>query len=721
MAQGLSSLTLRRLLFALGALLVGVNLLSAIWDLRNNRAVVERNALRDFDNLTAILADQTARSLDAVRILLHQAATGIAADGVGDREVRAQRLRDRISGFPRIRALIVLDRDGRVIVSSDPETLLGADYSDHQYYQRQRDGRIEGAFVSEPFLGRIYHRWSFALSERLTGSRGEFSGVVAAIIDVDYVDRLFRTLDLGPSGYISLWNREGALVTRVPEREELFGNSRTPPAAVKAAIHGDGRYAGWVEAAPGRRVLASVVPVPDAPLLVAAGSSEDDVLAPWRDESSRVLVRTLLTSIAMLLLIWLAARELTRREAAERLADAEQERLQRRLRQSEKMEAIGRLAGGIAHDFNNVLGSIIGYGEMLQEETRDGSAEHGYAKKLLVGARRARDLVAQILAYSRTAKVARKPLDMGPVVREALDGIRGSLPQGIELRSEIAAVPTVTCANATQLHGLVMNLCTNAIHAMGSGGTLTVRLQPVTLASPTVVSHGSLEAGPYLELTVSDTGCGMDPASLARLFEPFFTTKEPGRGTGLGLAIVYGIVADSGGAISVATRKGEGSTFRIYLPRCDAAAVTGAPPAGQLESGRGERIMLVDDEIPLLDAMSQMLRRLGYEPEAFSDPRAAARAFEVRPDAYDLVLTDAAMPEMTGPVLARAVAAKRPGIPVLIVTGRAEDGLMEEATRAGVAEVVLKPLALAQLASLLARHLAPFRSKHEETATQRAS
>jgi signal transduction histidine kinase/ActR/RegA family two-component response regulator len=451
------------------------------------------------------------------------------------------------------------------------------------------------------------------------------------------------------------------------------------------------------------------------------GSSEDDVLAPWRDESSRVLVRTLLTSVAMLALIWLAARELTRREAAERLADAEQERLQRRLRQSEKMQAIGRLAGGIAHDFNNVLGSIIGYGEMLQDETRDGSAEQSYAKNLLVGARRARDLVAQILAYSRTAKVARRPIDMGSVVREALDGIRGSLPQGIALRSEIAAVPAVTCGNPTQLHGLVTNLCTNAIHAMDTGGTLTVRLQPITLVGTTVVSHGSLEAGAYLELTVSDTGCGMDEASLSRLFEPFFTTKEPGRGTGLGLAIVYGIVADSGGAISVVSRKGEGSTFRIYLPHSDAPAQTEAPPAGPLERGQGERILLVDDDVALLDTMSQMLRRLGYEPEAFSDPRAAARAFEARPDAYDLVLTDAAMPEMTGPVLARAVAAKRPGIPVLIVTGRAEDRLIDEATRAGVAEVVLKPLALAQLASLLARHLVPFRSKQEETAAPRAS
>jgi signal transduction histidine kinase/CheY-like chemotaxis protein len=706
MAQGLSSLTLRRLLFVVGALIVSVNLLSAIWDLRNSRAVVEREALRDFNNMTAVLADQTARSLESVRILLHQVSVEIARGGVGDPEFRAQRLRDRISGFPRIRAVLVLDRDGHIAASSDPASGLGTDYSDRAYFTQHERERIDGAYVSPPFVGRLSGHSSFALSERLAGPNGEFAGVVAAIIDTTYMDRLYQSLDVGPSGFVSLWNLEGTLVTRVPPREDLIGRPAALPPALAAALRNDNSYSGWAPAvAAGDQVLIGMARVPESPLIVAVGARESDVLAPWHRESARVMVRTLATTAFMLALVWLASRELTRRETAERSVRAEREQLQQRLRQSEKMEAVGRLAGGIAHDFNNILGGIMGYAEMLLEDLPEGSAEHRYAHNLFVSAQRARDLVEQILTYSRAAKVARRPVELGRIVRETLDVVRGSMPTGITIEGGIPAAPAVTCGDETQLHEVVMNLCTNAIQAMGEQGTLTVRLETADLAGGVTLSHGALGAGNYLKLAVGDTGSGMDETTIAHIFEPFFTTKEVGKGTGLGLATVYGIVADSGGAIDVRSRRGEGSWFEIYLPRTEQAPAAEPKRGEPVPRGDAQRILLVDDEVPLLNVMAELLRRLGYEPEPFSDPHAAVAAFDAQPAAYDLVLTDEAMPGMPGTALAREVRRARDDIPVLIVTGRAEEAFTRAAAEAGVREVLLKPVQSRELAAALARHL----------------
>jgi len=295
---------------------------------------------------------------------------------------------------------------------------------------------------------------------------------------------------------------------------------------------------------------------------------------------------------------------------------------------------------------------------------------------------------------------------LGKIVRGTLDVMRGSIPDGIRIEGVIPAVPAVTLGDATQLHEVVMNLCTNAVQAMGDRGTLTVRLDTVDIAEALSVSHGQLEPGRYLKLTVGDTGAGMDEATLGRIFEPFFTTKEVGGGTGLGLAIVYGIVSDSHGAISVRSAPGAGSVFEIYLPQADAAL----PPADakaykEPERGAGQRILLVDDEAPLLEMMVILLRRLGYEPEPHSDPQAALAAFTAKPGAYDLVLTDEAMPGLPGTALARAVKQARMDIPVVIVTGRAEEPFTRAAAEAGVAEVLLKPVESRELAATLARHV----------------
>jgi signal transduction histidine kinase len=249
-----------------------------------------------------------------------------------------------------------------------------------------------------------------------------------------------------------------------------------------------------------------------------------------------------------------------------RRAEEEYARLEQRLRQAEKMEAVGRLASGIAHDFNNVLAGILAYGEMLFEETPESSRLKRHAQNLLAAANRGRALVEQILLYSRSQRGKMAHVDIAGVVAEALALVRGSLPSNIHLEASTPELPLVVMGDATQLHQVVMNLCSNAIQAMSGGGALCVALEAADLTAERALSHGTLESGRYVRLTVEDRGCGMDGATLLRIFEPFFTTKEIGRGTGLGLSIVYTIVTDLGGAIDVKSAVKQGSTFAIYLP-----------------------------------------------------------------------------------------------------------------------------------------------------------
>src|SRR3984893_14043679 len=276
-----------------------------------------------------------------------------------------------------------------------------------------------------------------------------------------------------------------------------------------------------------------------------------------------------------------------------RFAQAERGQLEQRLRQAEKMEAVGRLAAGIAHDFNNVLAGVFAYGEMLFEETAEHSQLKRYAKNVLTAATRGRALVEQILAYSRSQLGKRAPIDIGQVVAEALELLRGSLPAAIRLEASAPRLPLVVIGDATPLHQVVMNLCSNAIQAMSAGGTLRVALEAAEFPAERTLSNGTLRPGHYVRLTVEDNGSGMDEATLARIFEPFFTTKEGGRGTGLGLSLVYAIVSDAGGAIDVRSIPQRGSTFSIYLPRTQAPIAADDVPT-PLPRGNGERVLLVD-------------------------------------------------------------------------------------------------------------------------------
>ena len=382
-------------------------------------------------------------------------------------------------------------------------------------------------------------------------------------------------------------------------------------------------------------------------------------------------------------------------------AEEDNARLEQQLIQSQKMEAIGTLAGGIAHDFNNVLSAIMGYVELAQMDKGSGSTVHQYElAQVLKATHRARDLVRQILSFSRKTEHDRQPLDPEPLVREALTLLRASIPSTIEIRPHFDLHGVRIMANATQFHQVMMNLCTNAAHAMEeTGGILCVNLQKVSLSGATAAMQG-VAPGRYLEVRVSDTGPGISPALLDRIFDPYFTTKAQGKGSGMGLAVVRSIVESHGGSIDVDRRTGSGACFCVLIPITAQVARIHSDKIDVLPCG-SESILFVDDETVLVDLGKQMLSRLGYHVTGCDQSLDALALVQAQPDRFDLVVTDTTMPNMTGDALAARLLAIRPDLPILLCSGYSEQMTSEKSGRLGIAAFLMKPLAISDLACTL--------------------
>jgi len=379
--------------------------------------------------------------------------------------------------------------------------------------------------------------------------------------------------------------------------------------------------------------------------------------------------------------------------------EEENRRLEHQLRQSQKMEAMGTLAGGIAHDFNNILFPIIGYAEMTLYEMPEDSLTRRNLKELLKAANRAKGLVRQILTFSRQTEQERKPLEMQPIIKEALKLIRASLPTTIEIRQSIATETGLVSIDPTQIHQVVMNLCTNAFHAMQEkGGVLGVTFEEVEINSEGLSACVDLSPGTYLKLTVSDTGHGMDREVMDHIFDPYFTTKSPGEGTGMGLAVVHGIVKSHGGKISVYSEPDVGTTFIVYLPRVDTASEASETPPTEMIPRGTESVLFVDDESQVIGMVKQMLESLGYYVTAYPSSLEAFEEFCMEPEAFDLVITDQTMPNMTGMELARKLMGIRPDIPVILCTGFSELVNEEKAKAIGIRAFVMKPLVIRDFA-----------------------
>jgi len=383
--------------------------------------------------------------------------------------------------------------------------------------------------------------------------------------------------------------------------------------------------------------------------------------------------------------------------------EAEKKKIEQQLWQSQKLEAIGTLAGGIAHDFNNILGIISGYTELALMELPADSRVQNSLSEVFKASGRARDLVHQILTFSRQGEKERRPLQIGSIVKEVLKMLRATMPASVDIKSHIEKNIPAVIADPVQIHQVLMNLCTNAGHAMREqGGLLEVSLtqQEIDLQTAKILSVSN--PGRYQKLTIRDTGHGMSQDVIDRIFDPFYTTKGHGQGTGLGLSVVHGVVKNHQGAIKVTSDPGKGTEFEIYFPSKESAKDIAKPALLPLPTGP-ERILLIDDELTLLSMASDMLESLGYTVSSRSSSVEALAAFRDHPDAFDLVITDMTMPKMTGAELARQILKLRPNMPIILCTGFSETIQEEAAKSIGIREFVMKPILRRTIAQIIRR------------------
>ena len=825
------SLRFKRLrlgVIVLGTLVILAFALSSAYDAwRSYRyALIATN--RELTNTANALAEQTAWTLQAVDLLLLDTARWYRSDG---RQIAPDRfngiLENRTVGVPQVRRVMIVDAQGDQLYGSIQNHLNLHNVSDRSYFIAQQNGTAKGMFMSEPLITRSEGRPAVEFSRRIDDDNGKFAGIVAATVNLADLTQYYRAVNIGMGTAIQLMRNDGTLLARNPPMTEAIGQ-RLPALAqmpVSAAT-------GVIDPLDGRRAFIAVTPVRGSDLKLAVTRDAAFALQPWRDETFRVGVRTLilmllggltigallrqlrrvasgeralreseqryalameganeghwdwdLTTGSMFLSTqmkmlygqgadtkidsraewlarvvmhpddrprfeaavkdhldgrtaryeceyrvrhpngvwhWMSARGRCLRDAAgkpvrfvgsssdvtaEKQSQIDKEQLEAQLRQSQKMEAIGTLAGGIAHDFNNILGAILGYGELAHQQSPAGSPIRRYLDSVMHAAERAQMLVERILGFSRSGLGDRVPVNIQFVVKETLELLEASLPAGIRLDSRIEAGNAAIIGDATYLHQVAMNLCTNAIQAMERGGVLRVILDRAELNERRTLSRGSLSPGPYVRLSVSDTGAGIPPAVLERIFDPFFTTKGVGEGTGLGLSLVHGIVADLGGAIDVTTQAGEGTTFEIWLPVVGETAIPTAEAAETLPRGNGETVMIVDDERQLVALAEEITAQLGYEPVGFDSSGAALEAFRQAPRRFDVVLTDELMPDLIGTELAHEVLQIRPDIPIILMSGYGGEQLADRAAETGVTEVLRKPLHRRDLADSLARAL----------------
>jgi signal transduction histidine kinase/ActR/RegA family two-component response regulator len=373
-------------------------------------------------------------------------------------------------------------------------------------------------------------------------------------------------------------------------------------------------------------------------------------------------------------------------------------RLEVQLQQAQKMEAIGTLAGGIAHDFNNILFPVLGHTEILLEDNPEGTPIHDRLKKIYKGSIRARDLVRQILTFSRQERFELKSMQLQPVIKEALKFIRSTIPATIDILQDISDDCSSVRADATQIHQIIMNLTANAVHAMDdAGGELNVSLAEIRMDRGDA-DHLDMDPGTYACLRVADTGTGMDNELIQKIFDPFFTTKEKGKGTGMGLSVVHGIVDGMNGSIQAFSQPGKGTEFKVYFPVEKRGEENQKIQTSEFIRGRGEKILLIDDEPDIVSMEGQMLDRLGYQVAVYTDSTRALNAFCKAPDTFDMIITDMAMPGMSGDRLAAECLKKRPDIPILLCTGFSDSLTEEKMLSQGIRGFLSKPMGMGELA-----------------------
>ncbi len=694
----------------MGATLLIVYLL---WTARQDAIRTAQTTALNYARTLEVRLDATIRRADAVlQALAKSTPAEVLAPGAEQRhapQIEAE-LAGMLRNFEELLALRIIDASGQQRYVKQAYEIPGAatgpvNYADRSFYKHYLGPGDAGLFFSEVVIGRVTGRQTMVITRPIRDAQGRLVGVVLAPLDLGYFQQQFRKLDIGANGAVFLRraDQQGRLVLRWPQIDAEVNRQmpaeqviwRDVAAGRKEALN---EYVAFTDGVP--RFSGTVV-VAGYPFFLTVALSQSDVLTSWRRTATATGLAWLALLLAMGVLVWRL-----------RVTDSERLSLERQLQDARRIESLGTLAGGIAHDFNNILAGIIGNAALARHDLGPGHPALASLEQVAKAGARGRELVQQIMAIGRRRPQDLVHQDLQPLINEAIALLRPTLPAGVQLNSTAAAVPVFAAVDATQFQQVLLNLCTNACHAMrGRSGHIEVGVETLRQAERSTRQAAGNPDGNWAHLWVRDEGIGMDAATRARIFEPFFTTKPSGEGTGLGLPVVQGIVAAHRGEMRVDSEPGHGTTVHLYLPLGDADANKAAPPRHAAStpanvqedapSGGGRAVLYVDDDEVVALMVERLLERAGYRVRVARGGAEALALVGADPLAWDVVVTDFNMPGMSGLEVARELASLRADLPVIISSGYITEDLTLAADAAGVRGVLQKQNTLEELAPLL--------------------
>ena len=686
-SQAPSAASLRPWLVALALwLALGAVASIALWNLRIDAMDNQRRELR---LLSLALTDEIDRGLQGVEAGLHAVRIELRDSRLPVSGAQAeQALRTRAELMPLVQALWLVDRGGHVLSASDATPL-----PELASFAPALDALADNAMaLSRPFMDVSGAEPLVAVVVRFHEAQAISGGWIVAAMPAASLLGAFTAATPAADARMAVYRSDGVRLAG-----EIVARPTLDEASVAQRLS-TLRSMEVLSFSDGSERLVGLHSLERYGLKVVLSRDRDAALAAWREAAQ-------VSAAAMALLLALMALSVTLVVRAERYSGQAQRALQVQLARASKLESLGTLAGGVAHDFNNVLAGIVGFAEMAQDAAPAGSDQARHLERVLQAALRGKALVERILAFSRGGARASSVFELGPVVEEVLTLLAASLRPGVILERGLEAHGAHLRGDPTQVFEAVMNLCTNAMQAMPSGGMLSVQLERRHVTQSQVLSHSRLEAGDFVGLTVLDQGSGITPDVMEHLFEPFFTTRSAQSGTGLGLAVVHGVVAEFGGAIDVQSTPGHGARFTLYFPETKDAIAPAGPPEKPTPGGAGQTLLVVDDEPALVALAEEMLAGLGYAPVGFTDPVAALQALRDAPQRFAALITDEVMPGLTGTQLTHALREQAPQLPVLLISGYGGALLASRAAVAGVTRVLAKPLQRTELARALAELL----------------
>jgi signal transduction histidine kinase/CheY-like chemotaxis protein len=651
--------------------------------------IIAADTYEGWQDYLRVITDNEHLQIALNRAVTEQTARMVQEADVALSSIGPDRMRlglSRIARLPFVHSAFLAGADGQWLGGTPAAGPGQQSIRDLDLFRIPQTAGYDSLYVDRPWRD-LAGSSTFAVSRRIDSTDGQFAGVAVARLSSDYLAEFYSRVNVNADTSILLARDDGVVLAQYPALQ------------VMPLVLDSNQQVRHIDIG-GREQIAVSQMVPGYPIVVVVYRSLSNVLKPWIQEERSSAARTLSLAVLAAILLLVLRSALNRQERA----DQEKHRLEQELAGAQRVEALGFLAASVAHDFNNVLTAIIGYAELAREAAEPGSSSGANIDRLLAATERARLLVRRVLTFDPHRSLSYRPTRIAPIVREVAQQVQATLPASINLQVQGLDVAATVFGDATEIYQVVMNLCSNAVHATPLGGSLQVRLENQEVHDSRALTLGQLRAGRWVCLSVTDTGVGLAEDQTTAIFEPFYTTRQRALGTGIGLTVVRTIVLRMNGALDVSSRPGAGTRMTVYWPSSEPSAET-ARPVRLADDGAGETIMVVDDERELVSLTEELLASLSYEPVGFSDGHLAIEVFRHDPKRFDAILTDEHMQPMRGLEIAKLIHELEPGLPIILMTGHRDDELDARAREAGVTEILDKPLRVQVLREALARQL----------------